>query len=91
MKDKATLVFINGNIATMEDSKPHAEAIAVRNDIIVALGSNDEIKKYIGDSTKVINLNGKFMMPGFNESHAHFLGLGESKQILDLSRGKKLG
>jgi hypothetical protein len=88
VKDKATLVFINGNIATMEDSKPNAEAVAVRNDTIVALGSNDEIKKYIGDSTKVINLNGKFMMPGFNESHAHFLGLGESKQILDLSEVK---
>jgi len=88
VKDKATLVFINGNIATMEDSKPHAEAVAVRNDTIVALGSNDEIKKYIGDSTKVINLNGKFMMPGFNESHAHFLGLGESKKILDLSQVK---
>jgi predicted amidohydrolase YtcJ len=88
VKDKATLVFINGNITTMEDSKPHAEAVAVRNDTIVALGSNDEIKKYIGDSTKVINLNGKFMMPGFNESHAHFLGLGETKQILDLSQVK---
>jgi predicted amidohydrolase YtcJ len=88
VKEKTTLVFINGNIATMEDSKPHAEAVAIRNDTIVALGSNDEIKKYISDSTKVINLNGKFMMPGFNESHAHFLGLGESKKILDLSQVK---
>ena len=88
MKDKATLVFINGNIATMEDSEPNVEAVAVRNDVIVAVGSNDEIKKYIGDSTNVIDLNGKFMMPGFNESHAHFLGLGESKQILDLHTAK---
>jgi predicted amidohydrolase YtcJ len=88
VKDKATLVFINGNIATMEDSKPHAEAVAVRNDKIIAVGSTDEINKYIGDSTNVINLNGRFLMPGFNESHAHFLGLGESKQILDLREVK---
>jgi hypothetical protein len=88
VKDKATLVFMNGNIATMEDSKPHVEAIAVRNDTIVAVGSNSEIKKYVGDSTKVIDLNGKFMMPGFNESHAHFLGLGESKLNLNLSEAK---
>ena len=88
MKDKATLVFINGNIATMEDSKPYAEAVAVRNDKIIAVGSTDEINKYIGDSTNVINLNGRFLMPGFNESHAHFLGLGESKQILDLRKVK---
>jgi hypothetical protein len=88
VKDQATLVFINGNIATMEDSKPHAEAVAVRNDKIIAVGSTDEINKYIGDSTNVINLNGRFLMPGFNESHAHFLGLGESKQILDLRKVK---
>ena len=88
VKDKATLVLLNGNIATMEDSKPHVEAVAVRNDTIIAVGSNNDIKNYVGDSTKVIDLNGKFMMPGFNESHAHFLGLGESRQFLDLREAK---
>jgi len=88
VKEKATLVFLNGNIITMEDSKPHVEAVAVKNDIIIAIGSDNEIKNYIDDSTTVIDLKGRFMMPGFNESHAHLLGLGESKQILDLREAK---
>jgi predicted amidohydrolase YtcJ len=88
VKEKADLVLINGNIATLEESNPAAEAIAVKNKIILAVGSSDEIKKCIGDSTKVINLKSRFLMPGFIESHAHFIHLGTSKQILDLHNAK---
>ena len=88
VKEKADLVLINGNIATLEESNPAAEAIAVKNKIILAVGSSDEIKKFIGDSTKVIDLKSRFLMPGFIESHAHFIHLGNSKQILDLHNAK---
>jgi predicted amidohydrolase YtcJ len=88
VKEHADLVLINGVVATMEDSNPSAEAIAVKGEKIFAVGSNSEIKKYIDDSTKVIDLGGKFLMPGFNESHAHFISLGNSKQTLDLSSAK---
>jgi hypothetical protein len=88
VKVHADLVFINGVVATINDSNPLAEAVAVKGDKIFAVGSTNEIKNYIGNSTKVIDLAGKFLMPGFNESHAHFILLGNSKQILDLSTAK---
>lgn len=84
----ADLVLTNGVIATVEDSNPSAEAVAVVGEKIIAVGTSSEIKQYIGDSTQVIDLNGKFVMPGFVESHAHFVGLGNSKQMLDLHTAK---
>ena len=88
VKNPADLVLINGIIATVEDDNPSAEAAAVKNGKIFAVGSTSEIEKYAGDSTRVIDLKGKFVMPGFNDSHAHFLGIGNSKQILDLREAK---
>ncbi len=86
--DKADLVLLNGKIVTMDNNNPEGEAIAVKGDKILAVGSTDDIEKYIDDSTKVIDLDGKFAMPGFIESHAHFMGLGESKMNLDLTHAK---
>src|SRR2546427_10918363 len=65
------LVLRNGKIVTMDAAKPQAEAIAVRGDTIVALGSNREIEKFIGRSTKTIDLAGKLAVPGFIEGHGH--------------------
>jgi hypothetical protein len=83
--DYAKLVIINGNVATVDDTNSTAEAIAVKGDTIFAVGSNKEIQKLIGDSTKVIDADGKFVMPGFIDSHAHLLGLGRSKKQLNLN------
>ncbi|VAX26361.1 hypothetical protein MNBD_IGNAVI01-1377 [hydrothermal vent metagenome] len=83
--ENADMVLINGNIATINDVMPHAEAIAIKGDTIQSVGSNSDINILIGKNTRVIDLHGKFVMPGFIESHAHFLGLGNSKMILDLS------
>ncbi|MBU0473522.1 MAG: amidohydrolase [Bacteroidetes bacterium] len=80
------LVLINGNIATLDENIPKVEAIAIKADTIQDLGTNKSIKDLIGKNTKVIDLKGKFVMPGFFESHAHFLSLGESKLELDLSK-----
>lgn len=88
VKNPADLVLINGIIATVEDDNPTAEAVAVKDGKIFAVASTSEIEKYVGDSTQVIDLKGKFVMPGFNDSHAHFLGIGNSKQILDLREAK---
>jgi predicted amidohydrolase YtcJ len=84
-KESVDLVLMNGKVATVDDDNPEAEAIAVKGDTIVAVGSNSEIKNYIGGATKVIDLKGKFVMPGFFESHAHFDGLGAAKMSLDLT------
>ncbi len=88
VKNHADMVLINGIIATMDDTAPEVNAVAIDGDKIIALGPDDVIKKYIDSSTRVIDLKGKFVMPGFNESHAHFLSLGNSKQILDLREAK---
>ena len=88
MKNSADLVLINGNVATVEDSIAYASAVAIKGDKIFAVGSTEEIEKLIGDSTEVIDLKGKFVMPGFIESHAHFVGLGESLINLDLRPAK---
>ena len=81
----ADLVLVGGNFATMDAANPHAEAIAISKNRILAIGSNSQIKSLIRAETKVIDLAGKFAMPGLIEGHAHFLGLGESMMMLNLS------
>jgi len=82
----ADLVLRGGKVATVDPALGNAEAIAVNGYRITAVGSNDEISAYIGPDTEVIELNGRFAMPGFIEGHGHFMSLGRAKQILDLTR-----
>lgn len=84
----ADLILINGNIYTVDESNPTAEAIAIKGDSILYVGTNDGASRLSDDSTKVIDLKGKFVMPGFIESHAHYLGIGQSKINIDLSEAK---
>lgn len=81
----AELVLMGGVIATVDPALGNVEALAVDGYRIAAVGSDDEISARIGPDTKVIELRGRFVMPGFIEGHGHFLGLGESLRILDLS------
>jgi predicted amidohydrolase YtcJ len=81
----ADLVLRGGKVATVDPALGNAEAIAVNGYQVTAVGSNDEISAYIGPDTEVIELNGRFAMPGFIEGHGHFFSLGESKRILDLN------
>jgi predicted amidohydrolase YtcJ len=78
-------VLIGGTIATVDPAIGSAEALAVEGYKITAVGSDDEISALIGPETDVVELEGRFVMPGFIEGHGHFLGLGESLRILDLS------
>jgi predicted amidohydrolase YtcJ len=80
----ADLVLRGGTVATVDPALGNAEAIAVNGYRITAVGSNDEIAAYIGPDTEVVELGGRFAMPGFIEGHGHYMGLGRSKQILDL-------
>lgn len=84
----ADLVLMGGKVATVDPQKPTAQAVACRGDKIIAVGSDDELKALIGPNTKVIKLNGKFVMPGFIEGHGHFTGLGQSMMMLDLRNAK---
>jgi len=81
----ADLVLRGGKVATVDPALGNTEAIAVTGYQVTAVGSNDEISAYIGPETEVIELNGRFAMPGFIEGHGHYMGLGRAKQILDLN------
>ncbi len=80
----ADLVIYNGNIYTADINKPNAEAIAVSQGRIIAIGDHAVIKLYISDSTKVIDLAGNSLFPGFIEGHAHIMGVGGNLIDVDL-------
>jgi len=80
----ADLVLLDGRIVTVDDDQPEAEAIAVAGNEILAVGSTDDIRSYVSNDTEVIELNGRLVLPGFIEGHAHFLGLGEMQLQLNL-------
>jgi len=83
----ADLVLINGNIVTIDENNPRAEALAVKSDTIVAVGSDEEIKPYIDKKkTKIIDLQGKLTLPGFNDGHVHFIYGGHALMSVSLDR-----
>lgn len=74
----ADLVLRDANIATLDPLQPHAQALAVRDGKIVALGSDEAIGHYVGPQTKVLDLHGAFVTPGFIEGHGHLMDTGDS-------------
>lgn len=83
-KETADIVFKNGIIYTVDDQESQVEAVAVKDGLIIALGSSKDISAYEGSETDVIDLAGKIMTPGFIESHGHLMGVGYNKLELDL-------
>ncbi len=67
----ADLVLLNGNIITLKDKGTTAEAIAIEGEKIIAVGDNNTIKRLITQETKVIDLHGNTVVPGFNDVHQH--------------------
>ena len=80
----ADLVLLNGKIVTLEDAQPQAEALAVGGNRIAAIGSTTAIKRHIGQKTRVIDLQGQLVVPGFVEGHGHFTGIGLAQLNLNL-------
>jgi hypothetical protein len=80
----AKLAILNANVMTLDSKQPKAEAVAIQNGKIIAVGSNEEIRKYIGKETKVIDAKNRTVVPGFVDCHVHMTGFGWSLQTLDL-------
>ncbi|HUS00034.1 MAG TPA: amidohydrolase family protein, partial [Pyrinomonadaceae bacterium] len=80
----ADLVVINGTIHTMKTRGSVAQAFAVSGNRITATGTNKLIKTFIGPSTKVIDAAGRLVLPGFNDSHVHFMAIGNTFSSIDL-------
>ena len=80
----ADLVLINGNVITMNSAQPRAQVVAVKNGLIVAVGTQNEVKQWIGKDTKTVNLRGKTVVPGLIDTHVHMTGFGFSLAQIDL-------
>jgi predicted amidohydrolase YtcJ len=80
----ADVLFLHGNVYTVNDAAPHAEAIAIKGDRIAFAGSNEEAKKYSGPATRTIDLKGKTVLPGLTDSHYHIFEVGERLTHLNL-------
>jgi predicted amidohydrolase YtcJ len=78
------LIFVNGNIYTVNQRQPHAEAIAVKKDRIAFVGSNEDAKKLASDKTRIVDLRGRTVVPGMTDSHCHIFGIGEREMNLNL-------
>src|SRR5215218_1663419 len=80
----ADLVVVNARVRTMDEKQPAAEAVAVYRNRIVAIGSTAEIRKLAGARTRVVDAGGRLVLPGFNDSHVHFLSGGFQLASVDL-------
>jgi predicted amidohydrolase YtcJ len=96
-KPKADLIFTHGNIftgvvdaAASLGSGKRAEALAVLGDKILAVGARDEIMKLKGPETKIVDLDGHFVMPGFNDAHMHLASAGLEKMNVNMVGAKTL-
>ena len=78
------LIFVNGNIYTVNERQPQAAAIAVKKDRIAFVGSNEAAKKLASDKTRIIDLRGHTLVPGMTDSHCHIFGIGEREMNLNL-------
>ncbi len=86
----ADLVLRNGNILTMNPEQPRAESVAIVGDRIARVGSNSEIAPLVGDDTRVLDLNGKTVVPGFIDTHVHVADFGRTLEWLDLSQANSI-
>ncbi len=88
-KDAPDIIFVNGDIYT-QAIPARAQAMAIRNGRIIAVGSNDDIRKLKQSHTEVVDLGGHFVMPGFNDAHVHLAAGGQEYLQVDLVGVKSL-
>jgi len=85
VREPATLILTNGEIYTMEESQPWASTVLIEgNKIAGILGETSDLSRYKDKNTRIIDLKGKFVMPGFIDGHTHFDGFGAMLNDIDL-------
>jgi predicted amidohydrolase YtcJ len=80
----ADLMLRNGRVYTMDSTRSLAQAVAVRGQHIIAVGSDSEVHQYVDGRTEIIDLDGATVLPGLIDAHGHYMSLGESLMGLDL-------
>jgi predicted amidohydrolase YtcJ len=86
----ADLILTNGKIWTVDPKLPEVQAVAILAERIVAVGTSEEVNAWRGSDTKVIDLQGKRVVPGFNDSHVHFIGGGQQLDSVNLKDADSL-
>lgn len=84
-QDIPDLVLVNGVIYTGDAAKPRVEALAVKGERIMATGSTQQIRALAGEGTRVLDLQGRFAMPGFNDAHIHMANGGQARLAVELN------
>ena len=79
------LAFINARVYTVDESRPWAESVVIRDDTIIYVGGEADAAQYIGPGTEVRDLGGKLVLPGFIEAHMHFMSSGSTAGVLELN------
>ena len=87
----ATLILLNGKIWTENPKQPQAEAIALDGNLILSVGTSEAVRKLAGPDCRIIDLGGRRVVPGFNDSHVHFLGGGSSLISVQLGDANSAG
>ena len=87
----ADLLFTGGAVYTADPARPWAEAVAVRDGRILAVGSAADLAELQGPSTVVTNLAGKLLLPGFTESHVHFIELALRAAQVEATEARSAG
>ncbi|TFH25375.1 amidohydrolase, partial [Candidatus Bathyarchaeota archaeon] len=85
------MILINANIRTMNPNQPIAQALAISKNKIVKVGTNKQIGQLINEKTKVMNFEGKTVVPGFIDTHIHVADYGRCLMWLDLTKAQSIG
>lgn len=83
-EETADAVFKNGNVYTVNERQPRAQAIAIKAGRIIFVGSDADAKRYQGQQTRVVDLQGHTVVPGLTDSHNHLIGVGQREMTLNL-------
>ncbi|MFA7196057.1 MAG: amidohydrolase [Clostridiales bacterium] len=83
-------IFLNGTIRTMDPSVPKAQAVAVKNGLIIRIGKDEEILRLQTSDTQLIDLKGRLLLPGFNDSHIHLLSYGYSLEKVNVGKARSI-
>ncbi|MBP5750174.1 MAG: amidohydrolase family protein, partial [Firmicutes bacterium] len=86
--DNMDRIFFNGQIYTVDPQYPEVSAVVVKNGIVMAVGSDEEVKAMAGPTTEMVDLKGAFMCPGLIDSHMHLLLLSNKLRRTDIGKAR---
>ena len=89
-QEPADIVLRNAKVYTANDQQPRAQAVAIKGNRIVFVGSDGDARKHTGPATKVMDLKGAAVYPGFTDAHMHLSGVGGREMSLNLEGTKTL-